>query len=168
MAVLLMQPQLNGWAPSVCAYQVQTAGAAFTDICNYSSLMYGRPVFFVTSGGVYGATIEWNGAKYSTTPADCVNTSPYVHTFGGGSGNSRFAVDLVGAYAAGVWTSSTVINVYHRNLNGTAPVARSFGGRWGKCTETLVSKASSAAGVNCSTNLMATITVLDDGTFTVT
>lgn len=134
-----------------------------------------RPLFFINGYYdtfyhyyTYQGTIEWNGVAYSPDVADCGNTSTYIHNFWPFPvSNGIFAIDLIGAYDAGAWTSSTTIKIRDRSGVGVAnPLLYAH---WGNTAGQSITYANSIAvgPFACPTNVMKTITVLDDGTFSV-
>ncbi len=148
-----------------CGFLRASNFTLFPGMCEFAGCL-SRPVFSIDTIIVFGLTMRWNGLTISSPPTDCGGSSQYVITFPN-SGLNRFAIDLVRAYSDGVWVSSTVIDLSHSNLNGTAPAPRSLRAAWGRCPAQQLTFPTSG-GPRCATAHVATITIFDDGTFTLT
>jgi len=166
---LIPTPVLRGGCLPLCAWLRPTAfppTPLFPAQCDFNGCL-SRPVLVITSLGAFSLTLRWLGVAISGNPADCGGSLPYVIP-SDASAQPRFVLDPIRAHADGAWTSSTVIEIFHVNLNGTAPAPRTVRALWGQCADQRVTFPSSGAGPRCSTNPVATLTLFDDATFTLT
>ena len=127
-----------------------------------SNLMITYPGYDVTTGFAGMAVVFNGGAKVGDPSLTDCGTDAYVDaavTIG-----SLIQVDVWAAYRAGAWTSSVTILVYHGQ---SAPACTLEAG---PDYATPVTKAiTPQAGTTCAavTTLKATVTVNDDGTFSI-
>ncbi len=102
----------------------------------------------------------------------CGNSSAYVTV--GGHGFATIRVNIWKALADGQWSSSTVITVYAYRFSSLSSTANDL--RAGPDRTTPVNPARQTkvitpvafhSGLPCPTDVVGTVTVNDDGTFTV-
>lgn len=150
-----------GWSQT-CGYwrNISTCPARMMVYGDYNSssgscFNFSRCTQLNVSGGWWSGSIGRN----------CAGSDPYVSE----SGRDVF-IDVWKALADGVWSSSVVISIYADMVNNPTSLTDVI--HAGPSTGSSPASASISGyvppgiGVTCSTTLRATLTVYDDGTFT--
>lgn len=115
---------------------------------------------FITRTAIDGAWIT--GGKIGN-PASCPGSDTYVTCLN----NAQIGVDVWKALADGIWSSSCVFSFYGHD-GGSVSAGTAYAKPASASSPAQISKAvSTVAGASCPTGLLATVTVFDDGTYSI-
>lgn len=131
-----------------------------------------------TSGYFHNTHFNFNGRGWADTSVTCPYTEPYYSAAGlifSGldyreeatyTYTTRFTIDVWKAYLDGVWTSSCTIQL-HANNATLLPASIYFHAHPRMYETTAVRKSVTTSNTGCSPSVLATVTVNDDGTFSI-
>lgn len=148
----------------------QCAGTSNLPCCWSFPALHGCSLLLIAqmAGGNYSINPSWNSSQFiggggSTT---CTGADFYVTWTG-----SQFQIAIWDAYVAGKWSSSCTIGIFHFISGGGSGItAEAVAGTGGStCAQQNKSYTANSSPSSCPVStLKATITVLDNGTFTLT
>lgn len=121
--------------------------------------------FSIYANVLFGSNLSVNFSGRGKVGGLCGGSDAYITFSGQGTGFTEARIDIWGAYAAGVWTSSTTVLVYA--ASGTPSASDNYTGRPSHYPSGVAKVLASELTGGCPVVLKATFTITDAGVISV-